>query len=68
MACKDECIVLLCKYRVMQGMDTGFPSCSPPKLQLSRTCMEDNVISGLALLQMPQEGYRLYTALLGILL
>ena len=57
---------LLCEYRVMHGIDPDFPPCSPPKLQPSRTCVEDRVISSLALLQRPWEWYRLYIALLGI--
>ena len=57
---------LLCEYRVMQGMDNGFPSCSPPKWQPSRRCVDDKVISSLALLKRSQEGCGLHTASLGI--
>ena len=57
---------LLCEYRVMQGMDTGFPSFSPPKWPPSRICVGDEVISSLALLQRHWEGCGLHTASLGI--
>src|SRR5258706_9604277 len=47
-------------------MSIGFPSCSPPKMQPSRTCMEVQVISSLVPLQRPWEGSKSCRSITGL--